>query len=320
MRLVFFGTPEFAAVVLEHLLNTGEDVAAVVTAPDRPAGRGMKLKFPPVKTVALKRQVPVLQPENLKDPVFLEQLQQARAEVFVVVAFRKLPREVWALPPRGAFNLHASLLPAYRGAAPIHHAIINGETVTGLTTFFINDKIDEGRIILQCSVNIDKDDTAGSLHTKMMHLGPSLVSETLRWLETHSYEDALPQMDDPSAPKAPRLTTENTRINWNQSPTHVRNFIRGLSPQPGAWCLMEREDGSHDYWKILQARAEDDGQAAPYAGWSPGTPVVFNKELRIRCSGGWIIPDLLVRQGRKPQSNRDFLNGLRHAGIRLAYA
>jgi methionyl-tRNA formyltransferase len=319
MRIVFFGTPEFAAVVLDHLVRTGEDVAGVVTAPDRPAGRGLNLTSSPVKNVALNHQLLVMQPENLQALSFLLQLQKLQADVFVVVAFRKLPPEVWTMPPRGTFNLHASLLPAYRGAAPIHHAIINGETITGLTTFFINDKIDEGRIILQRSLKIDPDDTAGPLYEKLKQEAPLLVSETLRWLETHSYEEALPQPTGMDVPKAPKLTPENTRINWNLPPSRLRNFIRGLSPQPGAWCFMEKEDGSHDYWKILKARAEEDDKATEYPHVAPGTPVIARKELKIRCAGGWIIPELLVRQGRKPQSNKDFLNGLHNIGIRLSH-
>lgn len=318
MRVVFFGTPDFAAVVLDHLVRTGEEIAGVVTAPDKPAGRGMNLTSSPVKNVALKHRLPVMQPDNLQAPPFLFQLQQLQADVFVVVAFRKLPPEVWKMPLQGTFNLHASLLPAYRGAAPIHHAIINGETITGLTTFFINDNIDEGRIILQRSVKIDPDDTAGSLYEKLLQEAPSMVSETLRWLETHSYEEAVPQPVGVSMPKAPKLTTENTRIDWNLPPSRLRNFIRGLSPQPGAWCLMEKEDGSHDYWKILKARAEEDYETSEYAQVAPGTPVVACKELKIRCAGGWIIPELLLRQGRKPQCNKDFLNGLRNVGIRMS--
>lgn len=316
MRLVFFGTPDFAAAVLHHLLRSGEEVAAVVTAPDKPAGRGMLPQASPVKKLAERHGICLLQPNNLKDSSLVDTLKKLNAEVFVVVAFRKLPAEVWTLPARGTINLHASLLPAYRGAAPIHHAIMNGETVTGLTTFFINDKIDEGRIILQKRISIDENDTAGTVYQKMMQKGPPLVLETLRWLETHTYEDVLPQNSPESAPLAPKLTTENTRINWNHSPEQIRNFIRGLSPQPGAWCLMLKKDGSEELWKILEARAETE-ESDTLPDVKPGQPVIMDRILKIRCQCGWLVPDLIQRQGKKAQNNRDFLNGLYNAGFHL---
>lgn len=318
MRLVFFGTPDFAAHVLRHLLQANHQVVAVVTAPDKPSGRGLQVLPSPVKDLALNSGITVLQPENLKDPEFIHKLKSFAAEVYLVVAFRKLPEEVWKIPPRGTINLHASLLPSYRGAAPIQHAVIQGEKTTGLTTFFINENIDAGQIILQNTIEIDEEDTAGDVYEKMKTLAPAIVEETLAWLTNHDIRDALPQSQLGKMPTpAPKLTTENTQIDWTLSCLYIRNFIRGLAPYPGAWCRMTKKTGAQEIWKIYKARAESD--SVGFSTWKPGTLVRQGTTLKIRCRDGWIVPESIQRADRKIQDNVGFLNGLENSGFHLEH-
>ncbi len=231
------GTPDFAVASLHRLLSAGCQVVAVVTAPDRPSGRGLHLTPSPVKKAAEAANLPVLQPEKLRDPAFLEQLASFEADLQVVVAFRMLPEVVWAMPTIGTFNLHGSLLPQYRGAAPINWAIINGETETGVTTFFIEKEIDTGQMIFQDTEPIYPADTAGALHDRLMERGANLVVKTVQAIEAGDY----PRTPQPTAEimkPAPKLNRETTEINWNQPALTIRNFVRGLSPYPTAWTLM----------------------------------------------------------------------------------
>lgn len=305
LRIVFFGTPEFAAGVLESILKSKHRVVGVVTAPDKPAGRGRKLKSSAVKRMALEFGLPILQPEDLRDPNFLEQLKAWDADVFVIVAFRILPREVWKIPPLGSFNLHASLLPDYRGAAPIHWAIINGEKQTGVTTFFLNDKVDTGDIIAQIPVEIQSDDTAGTLHDKLMKTGAQLTLETLDMLQkgkiTTQKQEHLPALHP-----APKLTPSNTRIRWDRTVEELDRFIRGLSPFPGAWSYVER-NGKTEKWYIYAAQID---KYPPLV--APGTVVLERKRLKIAAANGWIVPLQIKPQSKRTMKTEELINGLKN--------
>ena len=236
MRIVFMGTPDFAVASLDILVQNGYDIAAVITAPDRLGGRGMKqIIESPVKKYAVEHNIRILQPEKLRNEDFLKELKELNAELQIVVAFRMLPEVVWNMPPLGTFNLHASLLPKYRGAAPINWAIINGEKTTGCTTFFLTHEIDTGNILLQNEISIDEQDTAGSLHDKLMTTGANLVLQTVRGIESQSITP-FPQTGEPSL--APKIFYDTCRIDWNTSVDKAYDFIRGLSPYPGAWTTV----------------------------------------------------------------------------------
>jgi len=234
LRIIYMGTPEFAVPALEKLVKSGYNVVAVITAPDKPKGRGRKLAFSQVKEAALKHNIPVLQPTNLKSSEFVETLRSYNANLQVVVAFRMLPEVVWSMPEYGTFNLHASLLPQYRGAAPINWAIINGEDITGVTTFYIKHEIDTGNILFSDKESISSDDDAGALHDRLMIKGSKLVLKTVRAIEKDDYV-LLPQDTPKNLKPAPKIHKDNCRINWNQPSDKVRNFVRGLSPFPTAW-------------------------------------------------------------------------------------
>ena len=233
MRIVFMGTPDFAVPSIRILLEHRYDVAAVVTAPDKPRGRGQQLSFTPVKEFALLHQLPVLQPENLKDASFVSQIQQLQPDLIIVVAFRILPRELFSLPKLGTFNLHASLLPKYRGAAPINWAIINGEHETGVTTFFLQEKVDTGNILLQARTPIHQDATAGEVHDALSLLGAETVLQTVRMIESGNAQPQ-PQNNFLATP-APKIFKDNCRIDWTAPAQKIHNFVRGLSPCPAAW-------------------------------------------------------------------------------------
>lgn len=235
MRIVFMGTPAFACPSLDALLNDGQNVVAVVTAPDKPRGRGQEVSYTPLKEFALQKHLPVLQPESLKQPDFIDTLRLLQPDLFVVVAFRILPPEVFRLPPKGAFNLHASLLPKYRGAAPINWAIINGEKETGVTTFFLQEKVDTGNIILQECTPIGENETAGELHDRLAILGASLVVKTTRLIDSGNV--ILQPQDDSQATPAPKIFKNDCRIPWQRSAQEIHNFVRGLSPHPAAWTM-----------------------------------------------------------------------------------
>ena len=294
------GTPDFAVASLQRLLDAGCAVVAVVTAPDRPSGRGLQLTPSPVKKAAQAAGLPVLQPEKLRDPAFLDQLASYNADLFVVVAFRMLPERVWAMPSMGTFNLHGSLLPQYRGAAPINWAIINGETETGVTTFFIEKEIDTGQMILQDHESIYPDDTAGTLHDRLMQRGADLVLQTVRAIEAGSYtRTPQPAVAEPKA--APKLSRETAEINWNQPVQTIRNFVRGLSPYPAAWTMING--------KFFKVYAVSVANESPFAA-EPGVAYTDNKtSILVRAADGWLRIDALQAEGKRRMTAGEFLRG-----------
>jgi methionyl-tRNA formyltransferase len=300
------GTPEFAVAPLEVLLTNGYNIISVVTAPDKPAGRGRELKQSEVKQFALEHGLPVLQPEKLRDENFIETLKSLNADLFLVVAFRMLPEIVWSMPPKGTVNLHASLLPDYRGAAPVNHAIINGETVTGVTTFIISHEIDTGEILFQRKVKIENHENVGELHDKLMVTGASLLLETVEKIEVCDIKP-LPQSEIPYMHSAPKLFRENCEINWNLPVERVRNLIRGLSPHPGAWCVL-KNDAKTLQIKILKAHAGSENLDNEPAGTICSDGKNF---LKIACSDGFLHVDELQPQGKKTMPVKAFLAGFR---------
>ena len=245
LRIIFFGTPEFAVASLDILIKNNYNIVGIVTAPDKPAGRGLELKFSAVKEFAMRKNLRVLQPENLRSEEFLNQLKELNPNLGIVVAFRKLPKEVWPLPKMGMFNLHASLLPHYRGAAPINWTIINGEKESGVTTFFLDDEIDTGKIIFRAKENIREEDSAGDLYERLMKDGADLVFKTVRAIETGNYtpeEQSSMLMPDEKIKLAPKIFKEDCKIDWKKSVDDIYNFIRGLSPYPTAWTEIKKEN------------------------------------------------------------------------------
>ena len=291
LRIVFMGTPDFAVTILKHLVDNNYNVVGVITASDKPAGRGRKLNESAVKKYALSENLPILQPKNLKNEEFHQQLKELKADLQIVVAFRMLPKAVWKMPKLGTFNLHASLLPAYRGAAPIHWAIINGETKTGVTTFFIDDKIDTGEIILQEEITIPTDETVGSLHDKLMFLGADLVSKTVNLIsEGDITTHKQPELEEKSAPK---LHSENTKIDWTKDISTIYNKIRGLNPFPAAWCtiLNDNEEISTKIYKVSKLEEEH--------FFIPGKIISTKRELKVAVKKGYIIIDEIKLSGKK---------------------
>lgn len=312
LRIVFMGTPDFAVETLSEILNAGYEVVGVITAPDRPAGRGRKLQMSAVKKFALENDLRVLQPVNLKDPDFLQELKELRANLQVVVAFRMLPVAVWQMPEYGTFNLHASLLPEYRGAAPINWAIINGEHKTGVTTFFIDEKIDTGAVILQEETPIGPEEDAGELHDKLMKQGAQLVVKTLALIKTDKAA-TQPQPKGDQDKMAWKLTKDNCRINWKETSENIHNHVRGLSPYPGAWCQMN--NGEHtEQVKIYACRVEREKAPA-----TPGTLVAANRSLFAATADGWLELLELQLPGKKRMPVKDLMNGLQlDAGAHLS--
>ncbi|MBK7805637.1 MAG: methionyl-tRNA formyltransferase [Saprospiraceae bacterium] len=293
------GTPEFAVPSLDILVQNNYDIIAVVTSTDSYGGRGGKqLIESSIKKYAIEHHIPVLQPTNLKSPGFIEQLKSFEADLQVVVAFRMLPEVVWNMPPLGTFNLHGSLLPRYRGAAPINHAIIQGETETGVTSFKLKHEIDTGDVLLQKKVPVYENDDAGILHDRMMNAGAEVVLETVKLIESGKY--TFLKQDDSLATKAPKIFHETCKIDFKKPVDQVYNFIRGLSPYPGAWCVLEGKE-----IKLLKTKKRmftDDNEA--------GTIVTDHKKsLEIKCKDGYIQVISLKPQGKKEMSVIDFLNG-----------
>ena len=307
IRIAYFGTPEFAASQLEAIIAAGYEVAVVVTMPDKPAGRGRKIQYSDVKQAALEHGLPLLQPEKLKDPEFLEQLAAFEANLFVVVAFRMLPAAVWQMPELGTFNLHASLLPQYRGAAPINFAIINGESETGLTTFFLNEEIDKGAVIMREKVAIRPDETAGELHDELMLLGNKVVVETIKKIECGDVQ-ALPQdefLENQPLKPAPKITKEFCSIDWSQDCQTVYNHIRGLSPYPAAHTQLVSTEGEAIEMKVFSAQIESSGTGLPV-----GSVVTDNKKyLKIALRDGFISLTNVQQAGKKAMPIDDFLRG-----------
>ncbi len=302
------GTPDFAVAILQEVLNHKFDVVGVVTAPDKPAGRGRKLKSSAVKDFALQNNLKIYQPTNLKSETFEAELKEMNPNLIVVVAFRMLPKKVWNFPQYGTFNLHASLLPDYRGAAPIHWAVINNENKTGVTTFFLDDEIDTGEIILSKSTQIDKKETTGEVYNKLMKIGGEAVIETLKLIQLKGKE--LPttiQNKNKVYKEAPKLIKENTKINWNYTAEKVFNLIRGLSPFPLAWCYL-KENKKDLICKFYSAKFSSENH-----GLVPGSIKIEKKQLYIACKNGFIIPLELKLEGRKKMKTIDLLNGYNFA-------
>lgn len=254
MKIVFMGTPQFAVATLDAICQAGYDVVTVVTAPDKPAGRGKKMQMSEVKQYALTNNLPVLQPEKLKNPEFITSLKHLNADLFVVVAFRMLPEEIFSMPPKGTFNVHASLLPQYRGAAPIHHAIMNGEKRSGVTTFFLNKEIDKGDIIDCEEVEIGDDETTGELYEKLMYIGASLAVKTIQHIEAGNVKTkSQEKFDEKELKPAPKIFKEDTLINWNDTAQNIFNKIRGLSPFPGAYTRIKNMKGETEILKCYFA-------------------------------------------------------------------
>jgi methionyl-tRNA formyltransferase len=300
LRIIFMGTPEFAVPSLEILVEKKFNVVAVITAPDKPQGRGQKLSHSPVKVSALKYNIPVLQPPNLKSPEFIETLKNYNANLQVVVAFRMLPEVVWSMPSEGTFNLHASLLPQYRGAAPINWAIINGETETGVTTFFLKHDIDTGNIIFRERESIRHDDTAGTLYERLMNKGAALVLKTVEAIDAGGYT-LTPQPEKIDVKHAPKIFKETCEINWNQASEQVRNFVRGLSPYPAAWTTFNGK-----VFKIFKVSLT----SHPATPGEPGNINSDNKNyLYVSTSNGWVSIDDLQPEGKKRMTVQEFFRG-----------
>ncbi|MGB6082755.1 methionyl-tRNA formyltransferase [Moheibacter sp.] len=304
MKIVFMGTPEFAAICLEEILNSKHEVVGVITVPDKPAGRGQKLSQSAVAKLAIEKNLKLLQPEKLKNPEFLEELNSLDTDAFVVVAFRMLPKEVWQIPAKGTFNLHASLLPQYRGAAPINWAIINGETETGVTTFLIDEKIDTGNILLKEKVQILPDDNAGTLHDKLAESGKKLIIETLNGLENNSIQPQ-PQENPGELKPAPKIFKEDCKIDWSEPIEKIHNKIRGLSPYPAAWTNFIQDNESKSV-KIYKGYFEHNQENSD----KPGQIKFEKNQIKILLSDGIYYVEELQPEGKKRMTDKDFVNGL----------
>ena len=302
MRIVYLGTPEFAVAGLQTLVENGYNVVAAVTMPDKPAGRGHQMQFSPVKEYALSQGIPVLQPEKLKDPEFVEQLRSYQADLQIVTAFRMLPEVVWGMPRLGTFNVHGSLLPQYRGAAPINWAVINGEKETGLTTFMLKHEIDTGNMILQERIAIGEDEDVGSVHDRLMELSKEMVLKTVRLIEECDREGkplpTVPQPELPDLKPAPKIFKEDCQIDFTKTAQEIHNFVRGLSPYPGAWT---------DDQRMLSVC-----KASPVKIFKVAiSPVAEQKgHIIVPCADGYIDILELQAPGKKRMDAKSFLNGL----------
>lgn len=303
LRIIFLGTPDFAVASLRALIESGANIVAVVTATDKPAGRGKQIQQSAVKEYALTQNLKVLQPEKLKNPEFLEELASYKADLQIVVAFRMLPEVVWNMPPMGTINVHGSLLPQYRGAAPINWAVINGEQETGVTTFRLKHEIDTGDILLQHKVDILPEDNVGSLYEKLMSAGAQLLVKTVKGLAEGSLKE-IPQeaVAENELKSAPKIFKEHTRINWQQSAEQVHNLIRGLSPYPAALTTLQDK-----VFKIYKSHID-----IATTGVEPGTYDTDGKTyLRFAASNGWVYADDVQQEGKKKMDIISFLRGFR---------
>lgn len=303
-KIVFMGTPDFAVASLKALVEAGHHVAAVVTVPDKPSGRGLKLTPSPVKVYAESQRIPLLQPEKLRNPVFLSELRAIDADLFVVVAFRMLPEIVWSMPRLGTFNLHASLLPQYRGAAPINWAVINGETETGVTTFFIEKEIDTGKIIFQAKEPIHPEDCAGDVYARLMEKGAQLVVQTVDAIASGDYpQEVQPHSTELKA--APKLFREDGEIDWKKTTTEIHNLIRGLSPYPAAWTTLNQQ-GLKIYRSEPVTPDLDGYEAGNYA--SDGKNYLY-----FKTGDGWLSVTDVQLEGKRRMSIQELLRGYRLA-------
>jgi methionyl-tRNA formyltransferase len=302
IRIIFMGTPEFAVVSLDKLVNAGFNIVAVITAPDKPAGRGMEMQFSAVKKYAVEKGLMVLQPEKLKDPNFIEQLKSLKADLQIVVAFRMLPEIVWNMPPMGTLNLHGSLLPQYRGAAPINWAIINGEAYTGVTTFKLKHEIDTGDILLTEKIPLTENEIAGTLHDKMKVVGADLLLKTVIGLSENSIVET-PQNHKDLLKNAPKIFTENCIIDWNKTAVEINQLIKGLSPYPAAFTHLNEKK-----LKIFSAEIE----WCDTSSMQNGTHQTDGKNyLKFSCADGFLIIKDLQLEGKKRMPISDFLRGYR---------
>ncbi|MGA8852946.1 MAG: methionyl-tRNA formyltransferase [Christiangramia sp.] len=306
LRIVFMGTPDFAVKSLETILDAGFNVVGVITAPDRPAGRGRKLRESAVKTFAKSKDLKVLQPTNLKSEEFQTQLTELNPNVQVVVAFRMLPKSVWNYPEFGTFNLHASLLPQYRGAAPINWALINGEKKTGVSTFFLDEKIDTGAMIMQEEIVIKESENVESLHDRLMETGSKLVVKTLHSIAKDEVKTEA-QTENTDLREAPKLTKENTKIDWNKPVTTIYNLIRGLNPYPAAWCFLENSSEEmqvkiYDIEKLMQEHHHPNG-----------TVIINDDRIKVAALDGYILINEIQLPGKRKMLSKALLNGFNFA-------
>lgn len=309
LRIVFFGTPDFAVESLRRIVAEGYNVTGVVTMPDKAAGRGHKLIQSPVKQFATENNLYLMQPPKLKDPEFISQLSALEADLFIVIAFRMLPEAVWAMPPLGTFNLHGSLLPRYRGAAPINRAIMNGDSETGVTTFFLKHEIDTGDIIDRCAITVGPDENAGSVHDRLMTLGAELTLKTLdRIINGNLNTIPQDQLTDEAEPcTAPKIFKEDCRIDWNRSARQVHNHVRGLSPYPGAWTTIAMQGSEPSDIKILATKTVDETACHT----KPGHIVIDNQRLIVECATGSLEILEVQPTGKRRMPASDWLRGAR---------
>jgi methionyl-tRNA formyltransferase len=301
LRIVFMGTPDFAVAILDALIIAKYNVVGVITAPDKPAGRGRKIQESAVKKYALDKNLHILQPTNLKSEDFINELESLNANLQIVVAFRMLPKIVWKMPEFGTFNLHASLLPDYRGAAPINWAIINGETKTGVTTFFIDEKIDTGNVILRKEVTIGKTEIVGELHDRLMNVGSELVVETVNQIEKGSVETfSQPEVEEKFAPK---IFTDTCRIDWNKPIDNIYNLIRGLNPYPAAWTTLINENDE------IKVKIYDVKKIIEFNDLKSGSLLATKNEIKIAVQNGFIVINSLQISGKKKMDSKSLLNG-----------
>ena len=310
LKIIFFGTPDFAVESLSRLVDGGYNVVAVVTMPDKPAGRGRQLQESDVKRYAVEHNLPVLKPVSLKDEAFIEDLRSFEAQLFIVIAFRMLPEAVWQMPPLGTFNLHASLLPRYRGAAPINWAVMNGDTETGVTTFFLQHEIDTGDVIQQRSCPIGRHDNVEDVHDRLMVMGADMVLETVDAIINGKVkpipQDQMLTTGQQPTP-APKIFKDTCRIDWNCPAEVLYNHIRGLSPYPAAWTTITSDDGQETSLKIYAT-----GEPEPFSSNetpAPGTIVADRKTLRVACGDGWLQVLSLQQSGKKRMDTDAFLRG-----------
>ena len=308
LRIVYMGTPDFAVSPLAKLVEEGYNVVGVVTMPDKPSGRGLHVQQSAVKRYALQAGLPVYQPEKLRDPAFVETFRSMRPDLGIVIAFRMLPEIIWAAPKLGTFNLHASLLPQYRGAAPINWALINGETETGVTTFLLNREIDKGAVLCQTRVPIGPDDDAGTLHDRLMEAGTELVVETIGKIAQGTVTAVeQPTVDPECLTGAPKIFKETCRIDWRQPAARICNLIRGLSPYPAAWSELSRPDAVPVGVKIFRAKAE-----ACRPGKAPGAIVTDGRsEIKVACADGYVQIEELQIAGRRRMTTEELLRGFK---------
>lgn len=304
--IIFMGTPEFAAHILDRLITSGQNVLAVITAPDKPAGRGQQLSQSAVKKYADEKGLKTLQPTNLKDPQFAEELKSLNADLFVVVAFRMLPEVIWSMPPLGTINLHASLLPDYRGAAPINRAIMNGEKLTGVTTFFIEKEIDTGKVIERVPIEIGNDETAGELHDRLMELGAEVTNSTVnKILKGEANGIDQEELIEKELKLAPKIFREDCRINWDQDAQTVHNFIRGLSPYPAAWTLLKHVNGDLKSFKLFGSKLHDQRNTDRRQLINSSEGILFP------CADSYVLIREIQPEGKRRMNFKEFLAGNR---------